>query len=43
MLGLGNTLKNTAFSQIDDYQHEFLSVLYDGMFKDLIIDKFDTQ
>jgi hypothetical protein len=42
---LGNILRNTAFSQIEDYQHRFSSMaaLYDTVFKDLILDKFDTQ
>jgi hypothetical protein len=42
---LGNILRNTASSQIDDYQRRFSSMaaLYDIVFKDLILDKFDTQ
>ena len=42
---LGNILRNSAFSQIEDYQHRFSSMatLYDTVFKDLIIDKFDKQ
>ena len=42
---LGNILKNTASSQIDDYQHRFSSMasLYDTVFKDLIIDRYDIQ
>jgi hypothetical protein len=42
---LGNILRNTASSQIDDYQRRFSSMaaLYDTVFKDLILDKFDTQ
>jgi hypothetical protein len=42
---LGNILRNTASSQIEDYQHRFsyMAALYDIVFKDLIIDKFDTQ
>jgi hypothetical protein len=42
---LGNILRNTASSQIDDYQRRFSSItaLYDTVFKDLIIDKFDMQ
>jgi hypothetical protein len=42
---LGNILRNTASSQIEDYQHRFSSMatLYDIVFKDLIIDKYDAQ
>ena len=42
---LGNILKNTASSQIDDYQHRFSSMasLYDTVFKNLIIDRYDIQ
>ena len=42
---LGNILRNTASSQINDYQRRFSSMaaLYDTVFKDLILDKFDTQ
>jgi hypothetical protein len=42
---LGNILRNTASSQIDDYQHRFSSMasLYDTVFKDLIIDRYDIQ
>jgi hypothetical protein len=42
---LGSLLRNTASSQIEDYQHRFSSMasLYDTRFKDLIIDKFDKQ
>lgn len=42
---LGNILRSTASSQIDDYQRIFSSMadLYDTVFKDLILDKFDTQ
>lgn len=42
---LGNILRNTASSQINDYQRRFSSMaaLYDTVFKDLILDKFDTK
>jgi hypothetical protein len=42
---LGSILRNTASSQIEDYQHRFSSMaaLYDTVFKDLIIDKCDIQ
>jgi len=42
---LGNLLRNTASTQIEDYKHRFSSMaaLYDIVFKDLITDKFDTQ
>jgi hypothetical protein len=42
---LGSLLRNTASSQIDDYQRRFSSMaaLYDIVFKDLIIDTFDIQ
>jgi hypothetical protein len=42
---LGNILRNTASSQIEDYQYRFSSMatLYDTVFKDLIVDKFDTK
>ena len=42
---LGSILRKTASSQIDDYQHRFSSMatLYDTVFKDLIIDKYDIQ
>ncbi len=38
-------LRKTASSQIEDYQHRFssMAVLYDTVFKDLIIDKDDIQ
>jgi hypothetical protein len=42
---LGSMLRNTASSQIKDYQHRFSSMaaLYDTVFKDLIVDKYDIQ
>ena len=42
---LGSILRNTASSQIKDYQYRFSSMadLYDTVFKDLIIDKYDAQ
>jgi hypothetical protein len=42
---LGSMLRNNASSQIKDYQHRFSSVadLYDTVFKDLIVDKYDTE
>jgi hypothetical protein len=38
-------LRNTASSQIKDYQHRFSSMagLYDTVFKDLIVDKYDIE
>ena len=42
---LGSMLRNTASSQIKDYQHRFSSMagLYDTVFKDLIIDRYNAQ
>jgi hypothetical protein len=40
----GDILRESAFSQVDDYQHKFsrVSGLYDSLFKNLVVDKFDT-
>src|SRR5919202_1815981 len=42
---LGGMLRNTASSQIKEYQHRFSSMagLYDTVFKNLIVDRYDTQ
>jgi hypothetical protein len=39
----GDILRESAFLQVDDYQHKFsrVSGLYDSLFKNLIVDKFD--
>jgi hypothetical protein len=40
----GDILRESAFSQVDDYQHKFSRVLdlYDSLFKNLVVDKYDT-
>ena len=41
----GDILRNTASSQIDDYQQRFSAVseFYDLLFKDLIVDKYNKK
>ena len=42
---MGDILRNTASTQIDDYQQRFSTVsgFYDLLFKDLIVDKYNKK